>query len=112
MSPAVTAFTRTFGAKSTARVWVRLSRPALAAPYAALPGFGRVPDTEAMFTIAPPESWSFITAYTAWEKTSGAIRLRSMIDREKRGDAVALSAGGEPPALFTRTSTRPRRATT
>src|SRR5262245_10562003 len=110
MRPAVTAFTRTLGAKSTARVDVRLRSPALAAPYAALPGFGRVPLTLAMLTMEPPVACSCITALTACEQTSGAIRLRSMIDREKRGDAVAESAGGDPPALFTSTSTRPVRS--
>ena len=34
-----------------------------------------------------------------------------MIPAVKRGDAVAVSAGGDPPALFTSTSRRPNRST-
>ena len=34
-----------------------------------------------------------------------------MIPAVKRGDAVAVSAGGEPPALFTSTSSAPKRST-
>ena len=34
-----------------------------------------------------------------------------MIAVVNRGDAVALSAGGRPPALFTSTSSRPKRST-
>ena len=35
-----------------------------------------------------------------------------MIFVEKRGDAVAVSAGGDPPALLTSTSRRPKRSIT
>ena len=44
------------------------------------------------------------------DKIIGAVRLMSMILRMKRGDAFAMSAGGCPPALFTRTSRRPKRS--
>ena len=40
---------------------------------------------------------------------SRAVRLSAMIPAVKRGDAVAESAGGEPPALLTSTSSRPNR---
>ena len=40
VSPAIIALTRTFGAHSTAREPVRFTRPAFAAPYAAVPGEG------------------------------------------------------------------------
>ena len=65
----------------------------MAAPYAAEPGDGRMPLTLAMLTITPPSSCSCITALARWANTSGAMRLRLMIDVENRGDAVALSAG-------------------
>ena len=54
--PPDTQFTRTFGAHSTARLWVRLISPALAAPYAAVPGEGRRPLTLVTLTMAPPLS--------------------------------------------------------
>src|ERR1700686_1423932 len=62
-----------------------------------------------MLTIDPPRSWFCITALALCANTIGAVRFRAMIPAVKRGDAVAESAGGEPPALFTRTSTRPNR---
>ena len=40
----------------------------------------------------------------------GAARFNAMIPAVNRGDAVAVSAGGEPPALFTHTSIRPKRS--
>src|SRR6185436_9977950 len=102
MSPAVIALTRTLGAHSTASDWVRLRRPAFAAPYAAVPGEGRTALTLAMFTIEPPLSWVCITAFARWASQSGAVRFKAMIAAEKRGEAVAASAGGEPPALLIR----------
>ena len=57
--------TRTFGAHSTARVWVRLTSPAFAAPYAAVPGEGRRPLSEPTVTIAPPSSWPCMTRLAA-----------------------------------------------
>ena len=52
--PTTRALTRTLGAHSTASVEVRLSTPALAAPYAAVPGVGLRPLTLEMLTIEPP----------------------------------------------------------
>src|SRR5687768_2634039 len=107
MAPAVTQFTRTLGANSAAKLSVRLMRPALAAPYAAVPGEGRIPHSDEMLTIDPPASWSCITSLARWVTSSGEIRLRVMMALENRGEAVAADAGGEPPALFTTASSRP-----
>src|SRR5437899_3347113 len=101
INPAVTALTRTFGAHSTASVCVRLSSPALAAPYAAVVGEGRTPLTLAMFTIDPPLVCDCITRFAACATYSGASRLSLTIASENRGDADAASAAGEPPALLT-----------
>jgi hypothetical protein len=108
--PATTAFTRTRGAHSTASVWVRFNSPAFAAPYAALRGDGRVPETLATLTIAPP-SWACITRLAACATVNGANRLSAITFSLKRGDAVAESTHGAPPALFTATSSRPKRST-
>src|SRR2546422_10547689 len=104
MRPPVTLLTRTFGAHSMASVWVRLMSPALAAPYAAVCGDGRMPLTLVMLMIEPPSACSCITALARCAQNNGASRLRVTIAVENLGDAVALSAGGEPPALLTRTS--------
>ena len=61
--------------------------------------------------ITPPPSWALITGYTAWEKVIGARRLRAITFSLNRGDTVAVSAGGAPPALLTSTSMRPVSAT-
>jgi len=53
-----------------------------------------------------------MTVLAAWATNSGASRLSPTIDVENRADAVAVSAGGEPPALLTATSRRPYRSTT
>src|SRR5215213_4436383 len=65
-----------------------------------------------MLTMAPPSSCSCMTRLAAWDTCSGARRLRATIEVEKRGEAVAASADGEPPALLTTTSSRPKRSTT
>src|SRR2546423_15330183 len=96
--------TRPFGPHSAPSVDVRLMRPALAAPYAALPGDGRSPLTLAMLTITPPSGCSCMTALARCENTSGAPRLTAMIALEKRGDAGLVSAGGPPPPLVPSTS--------
>ena len=49
--PTSIALTRTFGAHSTASDRVSESTPALAAPYAAVPGEGRSAETDEMLTI-------------------------------------------------------------
>ena len=110
--PTSIEFTRTFGPHSTASDDVSESRPALAAPYAAVPGEGRVAETEEMLTMAPPESWPCITALAAWAHISGASRLRPTILPWKLADASAARAYGAPPALLTSTSSRPASATT
>ncbi len=75
-----------------------------------MPGDGRVPLTLAMLTITPPSSCPCMTALARCEKLSGAVRLSAITAAEKRGEAVAAAASGEPPALFTSTSSRPNRA--
>ena len=108
--PGTTLFTRTLGAHSTARLVARWCRPALAAPYAAVSGDGRVPLTLPIMVIEPPSGWSCITALAAWATCSGAIRFSSMTLACSRGDAVAAAAAGDPPALLTTTSSRPNRS--
>ena len=109
--PTSIAFTRTFGAHSTASDRVSESTPALAAPYAAVPGEGRSADSDEMLTIAPPSSCRCITAFAACATSSGASRLSSTILAWKRGEASAAAAYGAPPALLTSTSSRPWPAT-
>ena len=58
-------------------------------------------------TIDPPPGWACITSLAACATCSGAIRFSSMILAWNRGEAVAASASGEPPALLTTTSTPP-----
>ncbi|CAB4922897.1 unannotated protein [freshwater metagenome] len=106
--------TRTFGAHSTASDWVRLSSPALAAPYAAVPGEGRTAETEAILMIAfvrPSCGAACIWKLARWATWSGASRLSLMMDSLNRGEAVAASAGGAPPALLITVSIRPKRST-
>src|ERR1700760_3517685 len=102
--PTTHAFTRTFGPHSTARVWVRLSRPALAAPYAPVPGDGRRPLRLQMLTINPPFGWLCIVALACWETDSAPSRLSSMILRLNFALDSAVSTNGEPPALLTTAS--------
>ena len=89
--PTTTEFTRTFGAHSTASVLVMLSTPALAAPYAAVPGVGRLPLTLETLTIDPPRSWVCITALACVDTDSGPSRLSSMILVLNFADASAAS---------------------
>ena len=51
-----------------------------------------------------------MTALAAWATNSGASRFSATIDVENFADAVADLAGGDPPALLTATSSRPKRA--
>jgi hypothetical protein len=66
-----------------------------------------MPATLEMLMIVPPSSWSRMTAAARWLNTRTPVRLIAAIAAKNRGDAVAVSAPGEPPALLTRTSTRP-----
>ena len=74
-------------------------------------GLARVPLTDEMLTITPPPSWVDMIGCTAWQKFIGAMRFRATIFSLKPDDALADSAGGAPPALFTSTSSRPDRST-
>src|SRR5580692_8598103 len=98
MRPPTKQLTLTLGAHSTARVAVRFASPAFAAPYAAVPGDGLVPETLPMFTIEPPFSWRCMTAFALCAQKKGARRLSSTTDLKKRGDASAAGTAGEPPA--------------
>src|SRR2546423_13202391 len=100
MSPAVTQFTRTLGAHSIASVWVMFTSPALAAPYATVPGDGRRPLILPMLMMLPPSGCVSITAYAFWDTYSGARRFSRTTASENRGDAVAESAAGEPPGVL------------
>ncbi len=70
-----------------------------------------MPLTEVMLTIEPPSSCSCMNELAAWAQYSGASRLSDTMEAENRGEAVAASADGEPPALLTRVSIRPKRVT-
>src|SRR6516164_10885083 len=109
--PTTHAFTRTFGPHSTASVSVRLSRPALAAPYAPVPGDGRRPLRLQMLTIDPPPGWSCILSLAGCETDSAPMRLSSMILRLNLALESAVNTYGEPPALLTTTSSPPCRST-
>src|SRR5262245_7685707 len=102
--PTTQAFTRTLGPHSTASVCVRLSSPALAAPYAPVPGDGRRPLRLQMLTIDPPRGCSCILSLEYCETTNAPMRLSSMILRLNFGLDSAVSTYGDPPALFTTTS--------
>src|SRR3954451_226734 len=110
--PTTTRLTRTFGAHSTASDRVSPDNPAFAAPYTAVPGEGRTPLTLPMLTIAPPSDCCCMTALAACATYNGASRLSATIFSAKRGDAVAASDGGDPPALLMATSRRPWMSTT
>ena len=106
--PTSIELTRTFGPHSTASDEVSESRPAFAAPYAAVPGEGRVrgdrgdvDDRAAGLLAAASPRWR--PARTA----AGASRLRPTILSWKRAEASAARAYGAPPALLTSTSSRP-----
>src|SRR5260370_39881547 len=94
MRPGVTALTRTLGAHSTASDCVRWMSPALAAPYATVPGDGRRPLTLAMLRITPPDGCACMTALARCAQKSGASRLRCTTAVEKCGEAGAVPAGG------------------
>jgi hypothetical protein len=72
-----------------------------------VPGKGRTPLTLAMFTMLPPSACDCICALARCMQCSGATRLSAMIFSLKRGEAVAASVKGAPPALFTSTSSLP-----
>ena len=101
MIPAVTVFTRTFGANSAAKLSVRLMRPALAAAYAATPGDGCIPLVDAMLMMQPPPGCACITSLARWATNSGAMRFNVMIEAWNRGEVPDRNAGGPPPALLT-----------
>ena len=61
--------------------------------------------------MAPPSSCTAITLWADWAHHSGASRLRLTMASTKRGDASAAGTWGEPPALLTRTSSRPKCST-
>ena len=82
------AFTRTFGAHSTASVCVRLRRPAFAAPYAAVPGEGRVPLTLAMLMIEPRDV------------ADVCLFLASPLAAYVTGASILVHGGGEKPAFL------------
>ena len=59
---------------------VRLSKPAFAAPYAAVPGVGRRPLTLEMLTIEPPDGLAPASPHwRAAKPTAAPSRLSSMI---------------------------------
>ena len=65
-----------------------------------------------MLTIEPPVSCCCIQWLARCEQKIAANRLSATIRSVKRGVAVVVSAGGDPPALFTSTSRRPSCSTT
>ncbi len=59
---------------------------------------------------APEPPAPCITALAAWAQYMGASRLRAITCDTNRGEASAAGTAGEPPALLTSTSTRPKRS--
>src|SRR5699024_689021 len=107
--PTTTELIRTAGAHSTASDCVSESTPALAAPYDAVPGDGRCPETDEMLMIAPPVGC--MTRLASCATVNADSRLRATILAWKLALASAARANGAPPALFTTTSSRPWSAT-
>ncbi|MNK93151.1 hypothetical protein D3C87_1132990 [compost metagenome] len=77
----------------------------------AVPGEGRTPETLQILTMEPPFGWACICRHAACATCRGAIRFSATMASLKRGEAVAASAMGEPPALLTTMSSRPWRPT-
>ena len=88
--PTTRVLTRTSGAHSTAIERARFSRPALAAPYAAVPGEGRLPLTLPIITTAPRARLR--CSYAAREAVSGASEVQLEYARVPFGVRV-----GQPP---------------
>ena len=78
--PGDTALTRIpRGASSRARVWVRLSMPALAAAYGPVRGEPRVPAPDEMLMITPPAAMRLAAALAPW---NADVRLSSSWARQ------------------------------
>src|SRR5439155_8416577 len=107
ISPGAIQFTRTFGPQATANDLVTLTTPAFDAPYGTDHGVAVSPATLEMLTMEPPSSCFCMTLFARWLNTINPVRLIAMTAAKKRGDAVDASAAGDPPALFTRTSSFP-----
>ena len=88
--PGLTATTRTLGAHSIARDCTKLRMPALAAPYAAVPGEGRRALTLPTKTTTPAP-WACIIALAFCARCRGASRFRRKMDSWKRGEAFSAS---------------------
>jgi hypothetical protein len=62
-------------------------------------------------TIDPPRAWACMCLLACCDTDSGPNRFSSMIFRLNFALASAVRTYGEPPALFTTTSSRPWRST-
>src|SRR3954469_2302097 len=107
--PGITAFTRMFfGAYCTATTPESWIKPALVAAQATCAApLQRMPDAEAMLTIAPPPCFS-ITGSTYLQPRNTLFRLWFTCASNTSSDISTGPPGAEPPTLFTRMSMRPK----
>src|SRR3954468_22166586 len=108
--PGTTLFTRMFlGAYCTATTRESWITPALVAAYATCAEpLQRMPDAEAMLTIAPPPCFS-ITGSTYLQPRNTLFRLKFTCASNTSSDISTGPPAAEPPTLFTRMSMRPKR---
>ena len=66
--------------------------------------------SEATFTIAPPPGWAAITLAAAWQVKNTDFRLSSCTASQSASLTASAGPRTVPPALLTRTSSRPKRS--
>ena len=86
---------------STAIAFVSMTTPPFDAVYAALYGNARRPETDAMFTIAPPASSSGSSA--AWLIKKVPVRLTASVRFHSSSASSRVDANDPTPAMFART---------
>ncbi|KYF71106.1 hypothetical protein BE15_37555 [Sorangium cellulosum] len=110
--PGATALTRMpSAAHSTASDRVRFSTPARAAPVCAMPGNPRATDA-VTFTTRPRRAGIIARRATSRVMKKVPFRLLRTTASQPFGVMSAAGLGNCPPALFTSTSTRPKRSRT
>jgi hypothetical protein len=104
--PGETAFTRTVGAYSKAATAVSATIPALADAYGASPADGRVPEIDAVLTIAPPPA-SAISGAAARIPLNTPVRCTPTMSPHASGVYMCKGPKNEVPALLNITSSPP-----
>ena len=97
--PGDTAFTRIVGAYSSAAFAVSATIAAFAAEYGASPADGRVPEIDAVLTIAPPPP-ARMCGTAALKPWKTPVRLRSTMRRHSSSAHSCMLARLLPPALL------------